>query len=239
MSYFVKHLTKYFGLFYIPFLIILISDFFIIFIKDKNKKTFYRTRLFFGTIFVIALTILVLFLKLYFSGNLNEFNIIQYGLIDLNLGFIVIYFATYLFENIKLHLIWTLLGVIIFVCSFFLVGKEIIRFFKFLHLKNKKIKALKLQKALIDQQIAAKEALEKKQLQEYEKKQHVIDLTIQEKIDEAIEHKTLPLFQEDEIDNIDGDNINIEEIIEEEIVEEEIRLENIDIENKEKKDEGE
>ncbi|MFK4785095.1 hypothetical protein [Fusobacterium sp. MFO224] len=195
MSYFFRHLTEYFGLFYIPFLIVIISDFFIIFKKDKNKKIFYRTRLVFGTIFVITLTILILFLKLYFSNNLNEVNIIQYGLNELNLGFIIIFIATLLIENLKLNLIWTLLGVTLFICSFFLIGKEIIKIFKYIYMRKKKIKALKLQKALIDQQIAAKEALEKKQLEKYENQQLIMDLTIQEKIDEALKNKTLPIFE--------------------------------------------
>ncbi|WP_163469364.1 hypothetical protein [Fusobacterium sp. IOR10] len=198
MNYFIEHLSEYFGLFYIPFLGVIISDFFIIFIKDRNKKTFYRTRLFFGTIFVISLAILVLFLKLQFSGNLNEENIIQYGLNDINLGFFIIFFATILIENFKLHFIWLILGFIIFICLFFLLGKEVIRCIKYLHLRNKKIKALKLQKAIIDKKIAIKEELEKEEFKKYEKQRLALDLTIKEKVDEAFKNKSLPIFEDEE-----------------------------------------
>lgn len=196
MNYFIEHLSKYFGLFYIPFLGVLISDFCIIFIKDRNKKTFYRTRLFFGTIFVISLAILVLFLKLQFSGNLNEENIIQYGLNDINLGFFIIFFATVLIENFKLNVIWLILGFIIFICLFFLIGKEVIRCIKYFQLRNKKIKALKLQKAIIDKKIAIKEKLENEEYKKYEKQHLAFDLTIKEKIDEAFKNKSLPIFED-------------------------------------------
>jgi len=197
MNYFIEHLSEYFGLFYIPFLGVIISDFFIIFIKDRNKKTFYRTRLFFGTIFVISLAILVLFLKLQFSGNLDEENIIQYGLNDINLGFFIIFFGTVLIENFKLNVIWLILGFIIFICLFFLVGKEVIRCIKYFQLRNKKIKALKLQKAIIDKKIAIKEELEQEEFKKYEKQRLALDLTIKEKVDEAFKNKSLPIFEDE------------------------------------------
>ncbi|MFA6709198.1 MAG: hypothetical protein WCR79_05815 [Fusobacterium sp.] len=205
MNYFIEHLSKYFGLFYIPFLGVLISDFFIIFIKNRNKKTFYRTRLFFGTIFVISLTILVLFLKLQFSGNLNEKNIIQYGLNDINLGFFIIFFATLLIENFKLNVIWLILGFIIFICLFFLIGKEVIRCIKYFQLRNKKIKALKLQKAIIDKKIAIKEELENEEYKKYEKQHLALDLTIKEKVDEAFKNKSLPIFEDEK--NEEGEEL--------------------------------
>lgn len=205
MDYFIEHLSEYFGLFYIPFLGVLFSDFFIIFIKDRNKKTFYRTRLFFGTIFVISLAILVLFLKLQFSGNLNEENIIQYGLKDINLGFFIVFFATVLIENFKLNFIWLILGFIIFICLFFLIGKEVIRCIKYFQLRNKKIKALKLQKAIIDKKIAIKEKLEKEEFNKYEKQRLALDLTIKEKVDEAFKNKSLPIFEDEK--NEEGEEL--------------------------------
>lgn len=210
MNYFFNHLNEYFGLFYVPFLFVFALDFFVIFIKNKNKKVLYRARLFFGTIFLLTLTILILFLKLYFSNKLSKNTIITYSIIDLNLGYFIAFLATIIFEHFRLNTIWILLGLILFICSFFLIGKEIIRFFRYLNFQNKKIKALKLEKALIEKQIANKEFLEKEKEKAYKEEKIETDLAIKEKMEEAFKNKTLPIFKEKEKNETIKNKISID-----------------------------
>ena len=202
---------NYFGIFSFLILLIVILDILFIFLNNPKKKILYKTRLFFGIIFIISSVTSYVLLYLKYKGILDEFNIINMCLFKYNFGFLMTYFITYIYNNFNLNYVYAVCGVLIFISLFFLTGKEIIAFIKYIIKCNNKRKALKMKKVLLKQieaQIEVKEKLITDSIDDYEKHNLYVDQTIREKVEKAIENDTLPVkisIEEYESNNSDKD----------------------------------
>ncbi len=192
---------NYFGIFFIPSVVIILLDIFFTFINSRKKRIFYKTRLFFSIIFIISVSSVFILGTLAYGEKLNETNIINMCIMDCNLGFLMTYFITYIFENFRLNYIFAISSILIFISLFFLIGKEISHTIKYFIRCKRRREALKLEKALLAQmqtQIAIKENLEEKKAVEYEKQNIILETVIKEKVEKAIEKDILPLEKNEE-----------------------------------------
>lgn len=225
MDYILLFGKNYLGIYFIPLIMVIFLDIFFTFIKNKKKRSFYKTRLLFSMIFIISVSVTGILGFLYYNKNLLEINIINLCLVKFNLGFLMTYFITYIFSTFKLNYIFIATSILIFISLFFLIGKEIIGTIKYFINCKRRREALKLQKALLKQmqtKIAIKEKIEEKKAEEYEKQNIILDTVIKEKIEKAIEEKTLPL------DGMEEEKV---EFSNEKNLENENQDENIDNEN--------
>lgn len=201
---------NYFGIFTIPAVIIIFLDIFFTFISSKKKRIFYKTRLLFAIIFTISISVLFILGSLKYFNKLNELNIIETCLMKYKIGFLMTYLITYIFDSYKLNYVLIFFSFLIFISLFFLIGKEIIGFIKYIIKCQRRREALKVKKALLEQmqtQIAIKETLETQKADEYEKQNIILDTVIKEKVEEAIEKDKLPV--KIVIENLDeNDKIN-------------------------------
>lgn len=191
-------LKDYFGILMVPLFLAIILDFLFIFIKDKNRKSRYRVRLLCTIIFIIVGIVIFLLKTMSYNSTIAEGALIEKSIMTYNLGFLMTYFIVFLFNNFKLDHIFLVGGILLFISSFFLFGKMVSNFIKYLiKLKNKR-KAKKLERALMQQmeaQLAIKEELEKKRAEEYMKQNMVLANRIKERVELAREEKSLP-FEE-------------------------------------------
>lgn len=139
----------YFGIFLEPLIFSIILDFLFCFIKPKTKRGIYRVRLLFFLIFIFTTIIISVLAFLSNKGILDENTIIITSIMDLNLGFVMTYLITFLFNNFPLKYIYIAASVIIGISLFFLIGKEISNFLKFLIKIRCKRKAHKFQRAVL------------------------------------------------------------------------------------------
>lgn len=187
---------NYFGIFFIPALLIIFLDIFFSFLSSKKKRTVYKTRLFFSIVFIISSSVVFILGILKYSKRLDELNIIEECLMKYNLGFLMTNLITYLFDTYKFNYVIIFFSFLIFISLFFLTGKEIIGFIRYIIRCRKRREALKMKEALLEQmqmQIAIKETLESQKADEYEKQNIILDTVIKEKVEEAIEKDKLPV----------------------------------------------
>lgn len=187
---------NYFGIFMIPAVLIVFLDIFFTFVSSKKKRIFYKTRLFFTIIFAMSVSVVFVLSTLKYFDKLNEFNIIETCLMKYKLGFLMTHFIVYIFDNYKFNYVIIFFSFLIFISLFFLVGKEVSGFIKYVIRCKRRREALRMKKALLAQmqtQIAIKETLETQKADEYEKQNIILDTVIKEKVEEAIENDKLPL----------------------------------------------
>lgn len=186
---------NYFGIFFIPVVFIVFLDIFFTFLDSRKKRILYKTRLFFMIIFLISVSSLFIgFLKYY--EKMSESALIELCLMKYKMGFLMTYLGVHLFDTYKFNYVIIFFSVMVFISLFFLTGKEIIGFIKYVRRCQKRREALKMKKALLEQmqtQIAIKETLETQKADEYQKQNIILETVIKEKVDEAIEKDKLPV----------------------------------------------
>lgn len=195
-DFIIKFGIDYFGIFFIPAILLVFLDIFFSFIDSKNKKILYKTRLFFSIVFTISISVVSVLSYLKYLNILNEFNIIEICVMKYKLGFLITNFILYLFDSYKFNYVIIFFSFLIFISLFFLMGKEVISFIKYIIKCRKRREALKMKKAILEQmqtQIAIKEELKIKEAGEYEKQNIILDTVIKEKVEEAIENDKLPV----------------------------------------------
>lgn len=186
---------NYFGVFFIPAVFMLFLDIFFTFLDSKKKRILYKTRILFTLIFLISTSILFIGYLKYFK-KLTEFNIIEICLIKYKLGFLMTHLGVYLFDTFKFNYVIIFFSCCVLISLFFLTGREIIGFVKYIKRCRKRREALRMKKALLEQmqtQIAIKETLETRKADEYQKQNIILETVIKEKVEEAIEKDKLPV----------------------------------------------
>jgi len=187
---------NYFGIFFIPAVLIIFLDIFFTFIDSKKKRILYKTRLLFSIIFTISVSAVYILGSLKYLNKLTETDIIESCIMKYNLGFLITNLIVYLFDTYKLNYVIIFFSFFIFLSLFFLIGKEIAASIRYFVKCKRKREALRLEKALLAQvqaQIAIKENLEEKKAVEYEKQNIILETVIKEKVEKAIEKDILPL----------------------------------------------
>ena len=104
--------------------------------------------------------------------------------------------GVYLFDTFKFNYVIIFFSCCVLISLFFLTGREIIGFVKYIKRCRKRREALRMKKALLEQmqtQIAIKETLETRKADEYQKQNIILETVIKEKVEEAIEKDKLPV----------------------------------------------
>lgn len=207
-------LENYLGIIIFPALLMLILSPLFFFIKDRKKKMVFNVKL--HAFFILLISCLYLFiaykLKLPFTKELADDNILE-KFLDLSIykykiGFIAAYLFYLILKNIMFCYIYAGLGFLIF-CTFFLITTKFIKttICKIYH-EHKEKKRIQKEEQLLREQIAIKEALEKREADKKLKMELEKEIRIKERVEEVILNKELVLESYSIDENKNNDIIN-------------------------------
>lgn len=207
-------LENYLGILIFPALIMLILSPLFFFIKDQKKKMVFNVKL--HAFLILLISCLYLFiaykLKLPFTKELADDNIIE-KFLDLSIykykiGFIAAYLFYLILKNIMFCYIYAGLGFLIF-CTFFLITAKFIKTTTCrIYHEHKEKKRIQKEEQLLREQIAIKEALEKREADKKLKMEIEKEIRIKERVEEVILNKELVLESYSIDENKNNDIIN-------------------------------
>lgn len=204
-------LENYLGIIIFPTLLILILSPLFFFIKDRKKKMVLNVKL--HAFFILLISCLYLFimykLELPFTVEFADNNVIErflnISIYKYNIGLIAAYLFYLILKNTMYCYIYAGLGFLIF-CTFFLIT---IKFIKTticrIYYEHKEKKRIQKEEQLLKEQIAIKEALEKREADKKLKMELEKEIRIKERVEEVILNKELVLesYSIDENENND------------------------------------
>lgn len=184
--YIYENFEKYLGNFFIIFLIILGISPLLFYMKNKMKKIVLKTRLFFFVILTVSLVFGYILEKIYLL-NLDKISsenkLIEMSIIKYNIGIGPTYVLTEIFKRFPEQKIFLTLGGLIGVSSILLFMHPVRRIILYV-IKNIKEKRERRQKEiLLEEQIAIKEELEKREIEAIEKLEEKQEQEIQERLE--------------------------------------------------------
>ncbi|WP_426709250.1 hypothetical protein [Cetobacterium sp. SF1] len=221
---FYNEIEKYLGNFKILLYIILIISILFPYMKNKMKKTVLKIRVFFFTILCIVgayMYILDYIYKLNLNLQDGENKLIELSIIKYNIGLIPTFWLNEIYKNFPKDKIiiagWTIIGIASIILFAQMVRKTIMYFINAYRKRRDRI----LRERQIEEQIAIKEELERKEIEALEKLEARQEQEIQERLEnfQMFEIETV-LDEEDnrEAIRIKGPN---EEEVNEEVMEKE------------------
>lgn len=184
---------NYLGIFFIPTIFVIILDILFSLIFKGKLKLLLKTRIFFWILVVITVTSVFILFSLEQNSILTEENIIKFSLLKHNFGFLLTYFVLEIFELCPLKNIYIIAFLILLVSSFFLFGKEVSIFCKYLKKRSDMKKAKKLEEALckeLSRKVELKDELEKQRSLEYAKEKVKFNNLVNEKIKNVKKNNT-------------------------------------------------
>ncbi|MDU1909919.1 ABC transporter permease [Fusobacterium sp.] len=207
-------LGNYLGIIIFPVLFMLILSPLFFFIKDRKKKMIFNVKL--HAFFILLISCLYLFitykLELPFTKELADDNIIEkflnLSIYKYKIGFIAAYLFYLILKNIMFCYIYSGLGFLIF-CTFFLITAKFIKttICRIYH-EHKEKKRIQKEEQLLREQIAIKEALEKREADKKLKMELEKEIRIKERVEEVILNKELVLESYSIDENKNNDIIN-------------------------------
>ena len=192
-------INSYFGIVVFPLIIILLFSILFPFINNKTKKMLLSVRLY--CFFLLSLSCILLYLmyalKLPFAEIVADDEIIerflQLSLYKYKIGLVATYGFYLLLTNVMFKYIYIGLGVIIFCTTFLIVAKAINRGISKIYHDYKERKRIAREEQLIREQIAIKEAREKREAMMKEKLEQEKENKIKERVEEVLLNKELIL----------------------------------------------
>lgn len=225
-------LENYLGIIIFPTLFMLLLSPLFFFIKDKKKKMVFDVKL--HAFFILLISCLYLYivyrLKLPFTRELADDNVIE-RFLDLSIykykiGLIAAYLFYLILKNIMFCYIYVGLGFLIFSTFFLITAKFIKTTICRIYHEHKEKKRIQKEEQLLREQIAIKEALEKREADKKLKMELEKEIRIKERVEEVILNKELVLESYSIDENMN--NEIIDDIKEPTAVEEEEFLKIID-----------
>lgn len=214
-------LENYLGIIIFPALLMLVLSSLFFFIKDRKKKMVLNVKS--HAFFILLISCLYLFimykLELPFTKEFADNNVIErflnVSIYKYNIGLIAAYLFYLILKNIMYCYIYTGLVFLIF-CTFFLIT---IKFIKTticrIYYEHKEKKRIQKEEQLLKEQIAIKEALEKREADKKLKMELEKEIRIKERVEEVILNKELVLesysIDENENNNIEETKFDVEE----------------------------
>lgn len=207
-------LENYLGIIIFPALFMLIISPLFFFIKDRKKKMVFNVKL--HAFFILLISCLYLFivckLKLPFTKELADDSIIEnflgLSIYKYKIGFIATYLFYLILKNIMFCYIYVGLGFLIFSTFFLITAKFIKTTICRIYHEHKEKKRIQKEEQLLREQIAIKEALEKREADKKLKMELEKEIRIKERVEEVILNKELVLESYSIDENKNNDIIN-------------------------------
>lgn len=211
-------MENYLGIIIFPVLLMLILSSIFFFIKERKKKMVLNVKS--HAFFILIISCLYLFmmykLELPFAKEFADDTVIEkflnLSIYKYKIGFIAAYLFYLILTNIMYCYIYAGLGFLIF-CTFFLITIKFIKttICRIYH-EHKEKKRIQREEQLLREQIAIKEALEKREADKKLKMELEKEIRIKERVEEVISNKELVLESYSIDENKNNDIIkNIEE----------------------------